>query len=182
MKKVLSIILCLFMTLLLVACADDSFGHETYTKTKDYDKIFDLTEIRFDESAFELFPQNVDDLQVVDFYCEWELGIVGSAKVELLLSVNYQQVDFDNEISRIKALGNGNINYDDTNFKFPAYVSMLGYMNTNYYALIDEANTTIHYVLLQLIYEEDIDINKDFLPDNYVELGEVKDISYNIYE
>jgi len=182
LKKVLSLILSLFMALLLVACADDSFGHETYTKTKDYHKIFDLTEIRYNESAFELFPQKVDGLQVDDFYCEWELGIVGSAKVEILLSVNYQQVDFDNEISRIKALGNGSINYDDANFIFPAYVSVLGYMNTNYYALIDEANTTIHYVLLQLINDEDIDINKNFLPNNYAELGKVEGISYNIYE
>ena len=182
MKKRLSFILSLFMVLLLVACADDSFGHETYTKTKDYDKIFDLTEIRYDESAFELFPQNVDDLQVADFYCEWELGVVGSAKVEMILSIHYQQMDFDNEISRIKALGNGSIKYDDTNFKFPAYVSVLGYMNTNYYALVDETNTTIHYVLLQLINDEDIDINQDFLPNNYGELGEIEDISYNIYE
>ncbi len=182
MKKVFSVILSLFMALLLVACADDSFGHEIYTKTRDYDKIFDLTEIRYNASAFELFPQNVDGLQVADFYCEWELGFIGSAKVEILLSVNYQQVDFDNEISRIKALGNGRINYDDRNFKFPAYVSVLGYMNTNYYALIDENNTMIHYVLLQLINDEDIDINQDFLPNNYGELGEVEDISYNIYE
>ena len=37
-------------------------------------------------------------------------------------------------------------------------------------------------VKIQLINDEDIDINQDFLPNNYGELGEVEDISYNIYE
>lgn len=183
MVKPLSLFLCLLILILLPkACADDSFGHETYTKFDDYNKIFELTELRYDEEAFELFPQNIEGLEVDDFYCEWELGFVGSAKVEMLLSVNYQQSDFDDEISRIKAVGNGKINYDTVNFKFPAYVSVLGYLNTNWYALVDETNTTIHYVLLQLINKDDIDINKDFLPNNYEELGDVKNVSYNIYE
>ena len=182
MKRVLSILLVLWIFLFVSGCADDSFGHETYTEADDYHKIFELTEIRYDESAFELFPENVDDFEIADFYCEWELGSVGSAKVEILLSVHYQQTDFDNEISRIKALGNGNIHYDTVNFNFPAYVSVLGYMNTNYYALVDETNQTVHYVLLQLIREDDIDIHKAFLPKDYQESGTVNGVCYNIYE
>lgn len=182
MKKIFSLLLSILIVLSFSGCADDSFGHKTYTKIEDYNKIFDLTEIRFDENAFELFPEKVDDLEVSDFYCEWELGFIGSAKVEILLSVNYEQVDFDNEILRLKSLGNGKINYDKVNFKYPAYVSVLGYLNTNYYAIIDEANCSVNYVMLQLINAEDININKDFLPNGYDEFGAVKNISYNIYE
>ena len=181
MKKLMTLGLCVLMILSLTACYGDLFGHERYENTDDYPKIFDLSEIRYNEVAFELFPEIDDHLAVEAFYCEWELGIVGSAKVEILLTVSYPQAEFENELSRIKALGDGGIVYDTERFELPAYISMLGYMNTNYYALVDETNRTVHYVLLQLINVEDIDIPQEFIPDGYGELGHVQNGNFSIY-
>ena len=182
MKKIIALLLLPFMLLTCIGCSDDAFGHQTYTEPEHYHKIFELTEIRYSEDAFELFPETVDTLSVEDFYCEWELGIVGSAKAEISLSVTYSHADFKTELSRLKSLSDGKLIFDTENFNYDAYVSVLGYMNTSYYALIDNERSTIHYILLQLINTDDIDINKEFLPFGYSELGEVKDISYNIYE
>jgi len=181
MKRFIASCLCVLMIFSLTACYENLFGHERYEKPDDYPKIFDLSEIRYNEEAFELFPETDDHLAVEAFYCEWELGIVGSAKVEILLTVNYSQAEFENELSRIKALGDGGIVYDTERFELPAYISMLGYMNTNYYALVDETNRTVHYVLLQLINTEDIDIPQEFIPDGYGELGHVQNGNFSIY-
>lgn len=182
MKRIAMLFLVVVMLLSCAGCTDDCFGHETYTKAEEYHKIFELSEMRFDEEGFELFPETVDDLSVTDFYCEWELSFVGSAKVEIALSVYYDENGFNDEITRLKSVGDSKVVYDTENFKYNAYVSMLGYYNTSYYALVDEENNAIHYVMLQLIDAEDIDISKNYLPDDYVELGDVKNISYTIYE
>ena len=182
MTRIVSFILCMVFFFTLTGCARDAFGHETYTNTDSYHKIFDLNEIRFKEEAFELFPKEIESLGTASFYCEWELGIVGSARVEIALSVNYTETAFAEEVGRLKGLCNGKAVYNDQTFQFPAYVTVLGYNHTNYYALVDEQNSRIHYVLLQLISDENIDIDKSLLPNGYGELGEVQGMSYYAYE
>ncbi len=182
MKKLITLLFTFIIAFSLASCSSDAFGHIVYTNINDYSKIFELTEIRFDEDAFELFPQEIKAPENAEFYCEWELGVVGSSKTEICLSVNYTDADYKVEIDRLKSLADNKIVYDVKNFKYPAYVTILDFKNTNYYALVDEQNKTIHYVLLQIINEDEIDINKNLIPNNYGELGEIKDISFNVYE
>ena len=182
MKKVSVIILALILSLSLTACAYDSFGHETYTNVDDYGAAFELSEIRFDFVRNELFPKDVSSLDVERFYYEWELGIVGSADVETLLSVKYEEKAFLNEIARIKSLSDQKIMYDESRFSLPAYVAVLGDSNTSIYALVDADNFKIHYIHLQLIDEGRIDIPKDFLPEGYSDYGDVSGISFNAYD
>jgi len=175
------IIISFFMIFLLVLASLFSFEYELYTDVEDYDKIFELTEIRHSE-AFELFPEDVSDLTVEDFFCEWDLGFVGSSSTEICLSVVYSQDTYAAEIARLSQLANNNVVYDTQTFILPAYVTVLGYDCTSWYALVDESSYTVHYVLLQLVYEEDIDMNHDFLPRGYYDLGDVENASYNVYE
>ena len=181
MVKIIPIVLCFALALLFCVTIGTTFDHKTFTDAEDYSKIFELTELRFDEVAMELFPGNIEDLTVADFYCEWEIGIVGSAKAEILLSAKYEAADFDAEIDRLRSLANGKILYDTQTFQYPAYVSVLGYQDTNYYALIDEENQTIHYLLLQLIKAEDINTDHAYLPDGYVEYGANEEFNLNVY-
>ncbi len=178
MKKLTTVLMCI---MLLTGCSG-VFGHEVITEKGDYRKIFELTEFRFMDDGTEIFPMDVSDLDVENLYFEWKLGIVGSADIEMCLSVKYYKEAFDTEIGRLKILGGGTVIYDTESFNYPAYVTILGYSNTSYYALVDEENLTIHYVLLQLVEESDIDINKDFLPKDYKCSGEVKDMTINIYD
>lgn len=168
----------LIFTVALNGCSG-AFGYEKYTDPNDYPKIFDLSEIRYRE-ALELFPENVDSLDVKDFYFEWKLGIVGSADIQFLLSVTYDDLQLQEEISRIQSLANEKIVYNTETFQYDAYVLVLGYHCTSYYALID--GNTVHYVLLQLLDAKDIDIDAALLPSGYEGLGNVKNQSYNVYE
>lgn len=181
MKKAISIMLCFVLFFAFAGCAGDAFGHEIYTTAEEYSKIFELLEIRFDYCAMELFPKSIDGLTVTDFYCEWELGVVGSATAEILLSVEYAEADFNAEINRIKSLADGKIIYDTENFEYPAYVSILGYDATSYYALVDAQANTVHYVLLQIIGKEKMNIVSGYLPYGYHDLGDVEGLSYNVY-
>ncbi len=181
MLKIIPIVLCFALALLFCVTIGTTFDHKTFTDAEDYSKIFELTELRFDEVAMELFPGNVEDLTVADFYCEWEIGIVGSAKVEILLSAKYETADFDAETDRLKALADGKIVYDTQHFQYPAYVSVLGNMNTNYYALVDEENQTVHYLLLQMINAEDVDVDQAYLPAGYGEFGANLELDFNVY-
>lgn len=178
MKKIFFTSICLTLSIIFCSCSG-FFGHEKYTETSDYPKIFDLSEIRYTE-ALELFPDDIEMLDVQEFYFEWKLGIVGSADVQFLLSVTYDDLQFQQELLRMSALADGKVFHDTEGFAYEAYVLLLGYHNTSYYALVD--GHTIHYVLLQLMDQKDIDIDADFLPIGYEGLGNVKNASYSVYE
>lgn len=183
MKRFSALLITLVLIALLTACAPDSFGHEIYTDVKDYQKIFELQEMRtYDGELEDLFPESVDNLEVKDFYCEWELGIVGSADVEIHLAVEYPDDELKTETQRLESLADGKLIYDTENFSYPAYVSVLGYMNTSIYALVDEDSSTVHYVFLQLLNEERIDMDKELLPKGYSGFGDVQGTTYNVYE
>ena len=178
MKKLMFICVLLALALCSLGCVDDAFGHEIFTDINDYSKVFELPEIRFCE-VLELFPEKAEGLNTKDFYFEWELGIVGSAKIELSLSVEYNEKELNEEIARLKSLADGKTVYDTESFEYPAYVVCLGNYQTSCYALIDAG--TVHYVYVSLIYKSDMDINRNFLPKGYRKSGEVVGQSYNIY-
>lgn len=182
MKKIIALALAVLSVVGLCACAYDYRGHEVYDSMINYDDAFELEGIRYVEYARELFPDDTEDFKVEDFYFEWELGMIGDADVEMCLSVNYGAEYYEEEIERLKEIGEGDVKYDAESFKYPAYVSVLGYDGASWYALLDAENFTVHYVLLQLMDEDRIDISKEFLPKEYYDFGYVKGQSYNIYE
>ncbi len=181
MKRTISIVICLFMMMCLFSgCFFDIAGHETYTSTEDYQKAFDLPEIRSEEAREMLFPKSVSNLVVETFYFEWELGIVGSADVEMLLTVKYDSQQFEKEISRLQTLAGGNVVYDELNFSYPAYVLALGYYETSVYALIDEETLTVHYVHVQLTDKWRINFDHSLLPKGYYGFGNVLNADYDV--
>ena len=176
MKKTSLILILLVLSIAFSGC-EHLFGYEEYTDTKDYSKIFELPEIR-SRAALALFPKSIENLNVQEFYFEWKLGIVGSADIQFLLSIKYEDDQLQEEITRLRSLADGKIVYDTQNFAYDAYVLVLGYNATNYYALID--GNTVHYILLQIIYAKDIVFDRNLLPKGYHELGHVKGISYSL--
>ena len=176
MKKTSLILILLILSIAFSGC-EHIFGYEQYTDIKDYSKIFELTEIRY-KDAMMIFPRNVEELNVQNFYFEWELSLVGSASVEFLLSVEYDEIQLQEELTRLSSLADGKIIHDIRNFAFEAYVLVLGYNATNYYALID--GNTVHYVLLQIVSADEIDFDKNLLPKSYIGLGDVECESYRM--
>ena len=180
MKQILCMVLVAALCFGLVGCSLLT-DHQQYTAVEDYPKIFGLTEIRFKEDAFELFPKSLEGLTVKEFYFDWLREFIGSASVQMHLAVEYNDNEFEGEVARLKSLGNGTMMHEINKFHYDAYASILGYMCTNYYALLDKETNTVHYLLVQIVDEEDIKFDKKYLPFAYYDSGSVEGANYNIY-
>ena len=187
MKKIIFAVLILAvllvgLMLLLGRCGYDVRGHKIYDSLDDYDKAFELSGIKNLEDSRAFFPEDIEELSTQSFYCEWELGAIGDADVEMCLSVQYGESGLQDEIERLLEYADSKVVYDPVSFKYPAYVLTLGYDGASWYALVDNQNMVVHYIMLQLIDVDRIDINKDFLPDGYYDFGYVKNQSYSAFE
>ncbi len=179
MKYIRFSVWLILLSVVLSGCSVyDMAGHETYTDIADYQKVFELSEIRLDNYRDELFPKTLTDLDVKEFYAEWELSFVGSADFEMLLTVTYTDTAYAQEIERLKTLAGGKIVYNKTYCQYPAYVLAMGYINTSVYALLDEQTNTIHYVHVQLTNKSRIDFDKNLLPKGYYGYGSVYNVDF----
>ena len=192
MKKAIAFVLIFFISVCFVGC---TYKQITITNPENYEKISELNEIRYKE-AFDIFPKTIADKDVEFFYFRWQLGIIGSASVEYQCSIKYSDADFKKEVDRIKSYKGecwyddddkeyckeNALVYDDETFCLPAYVAILGHYATNAYVLIDEGNNTIHYIYLCIMSKNELHINKEYLPKEYSEFGNVAGQDYSIYE
>ena len=181
MKRIL-LLLQVFLILLCFVGCDDVYERTTYTDVKDYKKIWGLSERRSGgKYQCDIFPKDVSNLNVKELYCDHTVYLPLGTGFEVLLSIEYDEQLFTQEINRISNLSKENsVVYDTYNFVFPAYVAMLGYHNCNEYALVDEKNLTIHYIYLQLVHKEDLEINTEYLPPDF-DFGDVEGYNFSIY-
>ena len=168
-KKICALSLLIILLFSTAGCK--LFGYEKYENLEDYNKILNLSEIRWSVFGFHIFPKTVDNLNVKRLYCEWDLSMVGSATAEIQLTVEYLPEDYYNEITRLCSLDFTPI-YDNEQFTHPAYIFCLGHDQTNWYVVIDKENYTINYCLLQLIATTEIDIDNSLIPKYYQSFGD----------
>lgn len=102
--------------------------------------------------------------------------------VQILLSVKYDDEAFAKETERISQLSSSKpVLYDTEHFKYPAYVSTVGYLNVCEYVLVDEENLTLHNVVLQSVKPEDVAFDASYLPSGYRDYGAVDGLEYTVY-
>ena len=185
MKKLLPLLLIFVLALSFSGCYQN---HYEYTDINDYSKIKELYEIREKEAIFDIIPEDIEKKDIEKFYFSWDLGFIGSASVQIQCSVKYSEKDLKNEVERIKSIeGSEPVKrkikkYNTFRFVYPAYVSVLGYDDTNCYALIDKESRIIHYIYLSLTRAEDMKIDAESLtPEGYKDNGEVLGESFTIY-
>lgn len=177
MKKIF--IILLVISLMLTGCSD-VYERIVYDDVEEYDLIWDLPEKRIVD--LKLFPKNIDDYNVTDFYCDYTVYFPVGTGYEVLLSVKFDENTYQDEIRRISNLTEiKKVQYDTNNFILPAYVSTIGYLSSNEYVLVDKENYTLHYLYLQLVDKEEMEINTDFLPKGY-DYGNVEGYSFSIYD
>ena len=132
-------------------------------------KLIESQDVR---SGLKIFPTEVNKDKVKEFkyYSEDDL-FVGSYLYYLV--VDYDKDEFNAEVERIKSVNQPfrdivkNIFFAKTGFKYPAYITIWDGNGTYEYALVDEENTTIAYVLNQLFDWKDTDIAEEYLPKDY---------------
>lgn len=124
-----------------------------------------------------LFPSSTRGLSVQEFYAKMKPGLVDDT-YQVLLSVEYEQDEFEAELARIEGL----VTIEDTAyFDLPAAITVLGWEGCSEYALIDSDTQTIHYIYLQLVNPKKLQIPDSMLPNGLDKLGYLDGVEINYY-
>lgn len=114
-----------------------------------------------------IFPNEIDKNNVIKF----NYSSYGDNKKSILLIIKYDNNDFYNTI---KTFEKGEYKYDNYYFNYPTYILKYYKSNNLYeYACVDENNETIIYVYFYKVKCEEIVINVDYLPKEYISESEV---------
>ena len=122
-----------------------------------YDKQYLIEEFSGDmTSHFFLFPDDLSNTEDADFRYEYKVGLLDT-DASFFLTATYSDEAFEAEVERISGItctvNDGNedhtqaVIYDEDMYRYPAYIAIDGYCHTYEYALIDEANNRVIYVL-----------------------------------
>lgn len=140
---------------------------------ENYDKAYLEEEFSGDmTSHFFLFPDDLRDVEDAEFWYEYKTGLLDTDGSFFLTAV-YSDDNFADEIERISEItctvndGNEDVTqsviYDEEMYNYPAYIAIDGYTHNYEYALIDEDNNRIIYVLLGYPDYDDLSEYSDYL-------------------
>lgn len=123
-----------------------------------YDKEAILEKYRSDlNSGLFLFPDDTEKIIEGEYKSKLKTGLLDTDGY-LLLKAKYSDEDYKKEIERISAITctieykdmsvTNSVKYDTEMYNYPAYVAIDGYDYVYEYALLDEENDTIIYMLI----------------------------------
>lgn len=174
-KNIIVIAACLILGVVFVVGSFMvlNFKKEDHTNIDEYssnlEKLIESKDVR---SGLKIFPAEINKEKVKDFkYYSTDGLFIGDYLYYLV--VDYDKDEFDAEVERIKNVNQPfrdivkNIFFAKTGFKYPAYITIWDGNGTYEYAVVDEENTTIAYVLNQLYDWKDTGIAEDYLPKDY---------------
>ena len=181
---ILLIVICLFFVMEVflvfgVGVIDYSLPFRTTKGIEHYDKANMLGKYGPDmNSGFMIFPESVDNAITAKYKSELKPGFFDSDGF-IMLEIKYNKMDFENELKRLAGITceivyNGNsvtneIKYDEEMYNYPAYIASDGFDYVYEYALIDEANCRIVYIILSYPKYSKLQEYKDFLKRNPAE-------------
>lgn len=161
--------------------------HVNKSGLESYDKQAILEKYESDlNSGLETFPDNTDKILDGEYAFHLKYGILDS-DAYIIMKAHYSHEDYLQEEKRLSEIKctivnfrinqlskkeeiidtvNTCIKYDDSMYKYPAYIASDGYGDVYEYALMDAENDTIIYVLLS--YPEFLNLSnyKDYTKPN----------------
>ncbi len=152
---------------------DYSHAPEQVEGIKNYDKPYLVEQFSGDmTSNFFLFPDDLSNTEEADFWYEYKTGLLDTEGAFFLTAV-YSDEEFSNELKRISevtcTVNDGekdhtqSVIYDEEMYNYPAYIAIDGYTNNYEYALIDEDDNRIIYVLLGYPEYKELSYYGDYL-------------------
>ena len=140
---------------------------------ENYDKPAIVEENSGDmDSCFMVFPDTTDDMIDAKFTSKVKTGLFDSDGY-FILEAKYNSEDFENEIKRLSEIECAieyrddvvvnKIKYDEDMYNYPAYIASDGYDYVYEYALIDDNNNSIVYILISYPEYTNLIEYKDYL-------------------
>ena len=137
--------------------------YETRVGIENYDKAKISEQYRSDLSELFVFPEDTKDMIEPTFVSSFKTGFFDTDGY-MILQARYDKEDYDAEVKRLSSIEctvddiTIGIKYDDETYALPAYVAIDGFDYEYEYALLDEKNHTITYVILS--YPEYVDLSE----------------------
>ena len=182
------LILIIFSTLFVYYfLMDNLYEPIIITDVDEYSAIFD---IKYPEKHIDyetkLFPKTIDNLDVQKYEFIHKTYSLFGTGWQIVLDIRYDNDSFSEEVERIKSLCKNSPIYGiSEHFENQAYATVWKNYNCYEYAIVDEKNSQIAYVYLQLVPPEKITIEKKYIPKDYDELyrfGDEKTHIFSIYQ
>jgi len=137
--------------------------YETHVGIENYDKAKISEQYRSDLSELFVFPEDTKDMIEPTFVSSFKTGFFDTDGY-MILQARYDKEDYDAEVKRLSSIEctvddiTIGIKYDDESYALPAYVAIDGFDYEYEYALLDEKNHTITYIILS--YPEYVDLSE----------------------
>ncbi len=155
---IMKVMLALGMVLVM-----ESAPFKNQAGIENYDKAKILEQYGGDISELFIFPDNTADMIEPTFVSSLKTGFFDTDGY-LILQGTYNEEDYDAEVQRLSSIEctvegiTIGIKYDEESYAVPAYVAIDGLDYEYEYALLDEKNYTITYILLS--YPEYVDLRE----------------------
>lgn len=137
--------------------------YETRVGIENYNKAKISEQYRSDLSELFVFPEDTKDMIEPTFVSSFKTGFFDTDGY-MILQARYDKEDYDAEVKRLSSIEctvddiTIGIKYDEETYALPAYVAIDGFDYEYEYALLDEKNHTITYIILS--YPEYVDLSE----------------------
>ena len=137
---------------------------QSQTGIENYDKTAILKNYGGDiNSGLFIFPDDIDNIIEPTFVSSLKMGLFDTDGY-IMLQGSYSKEDYEAEVVRLSNIGcsvadvSQGVLYDTESYVLPAYVAVDGFDYIYEYALVDEENCEITYILLS--YPEFVNMRK----------------------
>lgn len=161
MSRKIIIIVGIIIMLLFVGVITPT---ESADEIENYNKTQIVEEYGADmDSALFLFPDDMETMLESTFEAKMKSGLFDTDGY-IILKARYNKEDYEAEVARIantkcSVMGiEAEVRYDIESYALPAYVAVDGFDYVYEYALVNEANCEVTYVLLS--YSESLELGK----------------------
>ena len=188
---VLTFIIKMFLIIAMVLFAE-SVPFQSQSGIESYDKADILENYGGDiDSGLFLFPDDTKNMIEPSFTFSMKTGLFDSDGY-IILQTKYSKEDYQAEVERLSDIEcslafddaevTQKVKYDEKSYALPAYVAMDGYDYGYEYALVNEENCEITYILLSYPDYVDLSEYKEYLKLDASEY-EIEDVlnQFSIY-
>lgn len=173
-KKLLALLLSLGLMVFAVGCSAYPAYKNYYSNASDYHRIWKLEGFyRGPGEQSALFPQDLHELDITDYFCRYDQQLPLGEGVQLLLEVQYSDpIAFADEVNRIASITSNRSDAFSQN-DYDAYALRICEELACEYAFADEDSQLICYIYLRNIPKKQIEIDHKLLPTGYSGYGEL---------
>ncbi len=127
-----------------------------YSDIDKYEEIWDLSGFRhgYDDEMF--FPANLDNYDIIDYYCRYDQQFPLGEGIQVYLEIQYpDENSIKSEIDRFSVFATKCDDFFEES-GFEAYATRLGEddLNTYEYALVDYQNMRIYFIFFTKLTKE----------------------------